>query len=133
MNQHARALADFIRQHEALKSSFTIGIFGEWGEGKTTLVHFMKGHLEQGAGRVKFVEFSAWPYTTSEKLWRALILKIAKDVLTKEEESPMIPTEQAARQNEPESGGLDGIVGRTVDFLTYDFFARKESAKAHKI
>jgi len=129
MNQHAQALADFIRQHEALKSSFTIGIFGEWGEGKTTLVHFMKGHLEQGASRVKFVEFSAWPYTTSEKLWRALILKIAKDVLTKEGESPTTPADQTVPKNEPENGSLDGIFGRTVGFLTYDFFARKEPPK----
>ena len=83
MDRHAKALADFIKQDRKLP--FTIGIFGEWGEGKTTMVNFVKRHLtprlpndEQGPTPFHFVEFSAWPYTTSEKLWRALILAIAK-------------------------------------------------------
>ena len=84
MDRHARALADFIKQDRKLP--FTIGIFGEWGEGKTTMVNFLKRHLtprppNDGQGPPPpfyFVTFSAWPYTTSEKLWRALILEIAK-------------------------------------------------------
>ena len=43
MNQHAKALADYIKQDRKLP--FTIGIFGEWGEGKTTMVNFVKNHL----------------------------------------------------------------------------------------
>ena len=84
MNRHARALADFVKQDRKLP--FTIGIFGEWGEGKTTMVNFLKRHLTPGPrpdepgppSPFYFVTFSAWPYTTSEKLWRALILEIAK-------------------------------------------------------
>src|SRR5437879_73262 len=80
MNQHAKALAGYIRQIGKLP--FTVGIFGEWGEGKTTMVRFLSHHLASNpdgtpAKPIKFVTFSAWPYTTSEKLWRALILEIA--------------------------------------------------------
>jgi hypothetical protein len=91
MNRHAKALADYIKQDRKLP--FTVGIFGEWGEGKTTMVNFIKRHLtppppvtaeeppqpaEGPPLPFYFVTFSAWPYTTSEKLWRALILEIAK-------------------------------------------------------
>src|SRR5688572_9100398 len=84
MDRHAKVLADYIKQDRKLP--FTVGIFGEWGEGKTTMVNFVKRHLtprlppgEEGPPPpFNFVEFSAWPYTTSEKLWRALILEIAK-------------------------------------------------------
>src|SRR5215813_7471390 len=79
MNHHALALANYIREQK--RFPFTVGIFGEWGEGKTTLVQFLEYHLSVLSkatpdSPIKFISFSAWPYTTSEKLWRALILKI---------------------------------------------------------
>ena len=81
MNQHALALANYIRAQEK-QLPFTVGIFGEWGEGKTTMVRFLEHHLSEikkaESKPLKFVTFSAWPFTTSEKLWRALILKIVK-------------------------------------------------------
>lgn len=36
--------------------------------------------LEVASGRLKFITFSAWPHTTSDAVWRALILKIARDL-----------------------------------------------------
>src|SRR5258708_469773 len=71
MDQHALALAKYIRAQED-QLPFTVGIFGEWGEGKTTMVRFLEYHLaeiKQAESRpLKFVTFSAWPFTTSEKL-----------------------------------------------------------------
>src|SRR4051794_7790250 len=73
VNQHALALAKYIRAQEK-ERPFTVGIFGEWGEGKTTMVRFLEHHLtelkEKESKEIKFVTFSAWPFTTSEKLWR---------------------------------------------------------------
>lgn len=83
VDPHAEALANYINANTE-RLPITIGIQGEWGEGKTTLVNLVCYHLSHpkepgGQARpIKFVSFSAWPYTTSEKLWRALILKIAR-------------------------------------------------------
>jgi hypothetical protein len=79
---YAETLADFIY---TLEPPFTIGIYGEWGSGKTSFVNFVRYYLETEAPadvpRVRFVGFSAWPYKTSDELWRALILEIARALL----------------------------------------------------
>jgi hypothetical protein len=106
MDRHAKALADFIKQDRKLP--FTIGIFGEWGEGKTTMVNFLRRHLTprppdggEGPSPFYFVTFSAWPYTTSEKLWRALILEIARVLyhVPKETEEQEEPDKSKAESN----------------------------------
>jgi hypothetical protein len=47
------------------------------------------------------VTFSAWPYTTSEKLWRALILEIARVLyhVPKETEEQEEPDKSKAESN----------------------------------
>ena len=130
MDQHAQALASYIKQDRKLP--FTVGIFGEWGEGKTTMVNFVKRHLtpprplpaEGPPAPLNFVTFSAWPYTTSEKLWRALILAIAKclyHVDPQEEEKE----ESATRKPEPNSARTD-LIGKLSGFLHGDLFRKKE-------
>ena len=130
MDQHAKALANYIKQDRKLP--FTVGIFGEWGEGKTTMVNFLKRHLTPPVTQdgppnpFNFVSFSAWPYTTSEKLWRALILEIAKvlyHVDTQAPETTAAVTKPVAA--EAGNGRLD-LVGKFTDFLHGDLFRKPE-------
>ena len=138
MDQHARALAEYIQQSRKLP--FTVGIFGEWGEGKTTMVNFLKHHLAPKPligprTPFNFVSFSAWPYTTSEKLWRALILEIAK-VLYRVDSPMQEADELEAVQANDESGpatavsesenGAVGLMDRIVGFLNDELFKPKE-------
>ncbi|MEM9148450.1 MAG: P-loop NTPase fold protein [Pseudomonadota bacterium] len=53
---------------------FTIGIFGEWGSGKTTLMHRLDAQLLEGGQ--KTVWFNAWRYDGKEVVWNALIQSI---------------------------------------------------------
>ena len=53
---------------------FALGLFGEWGSGKTTLMKMMQKKLE-GDGQ-KTVWFNAWKYDGKEVLWNALIQTI---------------------------------------------------------
>jgi len=53
---------------------FTLGLFGEWGSGKTTLMQMIKKKLE-GDGQ-KCVWFNAWKYDGKEVLWNALMQTI---------------------------------------------------------
>lgn len=53
---------------------FTIGIFAEWGSGKTTLMQMIRDGLD--ADGVKTVWFNAWKYDSKEIIWNALIQQI---------------------------------------------------------
>jgi hypothetical protein len=53
---------------------FTIGIFGEWGSGKSTLMDMIRRRLMDE--HVKTVWFNAWKYDAKEVMWNALIQKI---------------------------------------------------------
>lgn len=127
MNQHALALANYIRSQEK-QLPFTVGIFGEWGEGKTTMVRFLRHHLSglrkaESPNPIKFVTFSAWPFTTSEKLWRALILEIAKVLFN------YAPAVEAPRDESLQPVARDGshsLMNRVSHFLVNDFFPAKE-------
>jgi hypothetical protein len=53
---------------------FTIGIFGEWGSGKSTLMRLIQTHLQLDS--IKTVWFNAWKYDSKEVIWNALIQEI---------------------------------------------------------
>jgi hypothetical protein len=128
MDSHAKALADYIKQNRKLP--FTVGIFGEWGEGKTTMVNFLRHHLtppppgEGPPSPFNFVSFSAWPYTTSEKLWRALILEIAKVLYHVETQPP--DTNQAVIPAAETNNARPDLITKFADFLHGDLFRKKE-------
>ena len=73
-------LASFLVQRASLP--FTLGIYGAWGEGKTTfanlLVHYLRVQPEWEDA--SFIPFSAWPYVTADAIWRALLDSIAREV-----------------------------------------------------
>ena len=50
---------------------FTIGVFGEWGCGKTSFLQLLRGSLE--SADCKTVWFNPWKYDNKEELWASLI------------------------------------------------------------
>jgi len=62
---YAEALRDFIHQCE---TPLTIGIQGDWGVGRTSLMNMLRGSVEGeqsgllDAGRCKTINFDCWPY-----------------------------------------------------------------------
>lgn len=82
MAEYAQVLADFIR---TVPPPFTIGISGGWGDGKSSYVELTHYYLNEKdllpnntKQKVIFIPFSAWPFTNSDELWRALILEISR-------------------------------------------------------
>lgn len=68
------------------ETPLTIGIFGSWGSGKTSLMKMIEKGLARAARdgvseRETFtIWFNAWLYSREESLWRALIMQVLAGV-----------------------------------------------------
>ncbi|MDX3660665.1 P-loop NTPase fold protein [Streptomyces sp. ID05-26A] len=56
---------------------WTIGVYGEWGSGKTTFLKLVEKELS--GFRVRPIWFNAWKYARDDNLWAALIEKIVAE------------------------------------------------------
>jgi KAP family P-loop domain len=86
----AEALTPFL--FETWEGAAILGLHGDWGTGKTTLMKAIAKSVhgefaKKAAGLVEpvFVEFNAWKYHEREALWRALILRIIGALRSKAE------------------------------------------------
>ncbi|MGD2250722.1 MAG: P-loop NTPase fold protein [Candidatus Methanofastidiosia archaeon] len=70
---YANSLSEFIVEKGI--TPFTIGIFGSWGSGKTSLMLMLKKKLESKYN-VKTVWFNAWKFDDEKQIWTALIQTI---------------------------------------------------------
>ena len=52
----------------------TIGIYGEWGNGKTSFLQMVEQELKES--RIYPIWFDAWKYEKEDNLWAALVQKI---------------------------------------------------------
>ncbi|HUW83345.1 MAG TPA: P-loop NTPase fold protein [Phycisphaerae bacterium] len=76
--EFADTLARMIRT--AGQSPLTIGVFGRYGSGKTTLINAIADRLrkEQGQGSVVVVRFDAWRYDHEPHLFLPFLARLAK-------------------------------------------------------
>lgn len=68
------------------KTPVTIGIFGPWGSGKTSLMRMVEDSLremqQEGHPKVLSAWFNAWQYNRDRALWRALLLCVLNALRT---------------------------------------------------
>ncbi len=72
--EYADALADAIRGGEP--PQFTIGLYGAWGSGKSSLLEALAGSLEGPASHVMPVLFDAWRYERADHIVVPLLHRI---------------------------------------------------------
>ena len=89
-----KALADILTTAD---TPLTVGIFGNWGSGKTSLMKMLRKDIEDlGLPSRRTVWFTAWKYDQQDALWRSLILRVLNALYPREpgdgprEERPMM-------------------------------------------
>jgi len=83
---YVETLADIIQTGN---TPLTIGVFGTWGSGKTSLMKMVKKQLPDG-----FIVawFDAWKYDKEETLWRAFLMNVLFAVEQKSGETEELKT-----------------------------------------
>ncbi len=81
---YAKTIADIIG-NPANRSPLVVGVYGEWGSGKTTLMKTIETQLQQQDGvppyrACKTVWFQAWKYADEDAILAALIEEIFKSM-----------------------------------------------------
>ena len=75
---YALTLAEIVAAR-GTRTPLTIGVFGDWGRGKTSLMRMVQRELEEDPDPeipVRTVWFNAWLYSRERALWRALISRV---------------------------------------------------------
>lgn len=70
---YCQALKNLI-VHPSTKTPLTLGVFGRWGTGKTTLMRMLEDALK--AEGIATVWFNAWQYGKEDELWAAFLQSI---------------------------------------------------------
>ncbi len=86
---YTETLVDIVRD-ENNHGPLVIGLFGTWGSGKTSLMHFVEHALQhpssENVQQFRIVWFDAWKYEKEESLWRALLLRVVDALRDRNEE-----------------------------------------------
>jgi AAA+ ATPase superfamily predicted ATPase len=83
----------------------TVGVFGEWGSGKTSLMMMVEKELR--AAGTYTVWFNAWKYEKEDALWRALILRILESLKSRSKRVEQIRQRLYAAVSTEELGKIE--------------------------
>lgn len=72
------ALSDILLDPNT-RTPLTLGLFGSWGSGKTSLMTMLRDRVAGGENQTarplhRTVWFNAWKYNQEDALWRVLLL-----------------------------------------------------------
>jgi len=76
---YAMALAKMI-MHPATKTPLTLGIYGSWGIGKTTLMKLVEKNIKSEDEGILTIWFNAWQYSQEDELWAAFLQSLLNQI-----------------------------------------------------
>ena len=62
-----------------ISTPFTIGVYGDWGSGKTSFMNMLSAYLSQ-KNNLKTFWFNAWQYENETSLLLPLLSKLANEI-----------------------------------------------------
>ena len=103
-----------VQATENNEGAFTVGIFGSWGSGKTTLMRQIEAQLKGNnsyenfnLSKCKTIWFNSWKYDEKEAIWNALIQSI------------LVEIEKDTRNDEPLNNRIKELA-KNIGFHAYD-------------
>lgn len=99
------AYSDYVeplaRRLLGVEPPFTLGVFGGWGTGKTSLMWFLKNYIngDQCPQKVVSIWFDAWKFDREEAIWRAFLSHVL-NALTQAAQNEIEKTTKTAKQDE---------------------------------
>lgn len=117
---YVRALVNMILD-SGTDTPLTIGIFGPWGSGKTSLMRMVEDGITQGAVKddpYPTVWFDAWKYDKEDVLWRALLIRVLealRPAAPKEDEKESKEAKEARENLEQRLDDLQGSLYHIID------------------
>lgn len=75
---YAESLVKMIKKSPTNKV-FTIGLFGNWGTGKSSIIKTAQDSIEKSNPNVKFIKYDAWKYV-NDSFRRMFLLKVQQEL-----------------------------------------------------
>jgi formylglycine-generating enzyme required for sulfatase activity len=112
-------LSDILRD-PGTRTPLTIGLFGTWGSGKTSLMSMIKARIDAaGLPAYRTAWFNAWKYGHEDALWRALILRVLDTLRPRKPDGSLFPEEDLGKAQQTLVQDLDRLeesLYRTVEW-----------------
>jgi uncharacterized protein YjbI with pentapeptide repeats len=81
---YVEALTGVITRKET-KTPLVVGIFGDWGSGKTSLMLTLEQKIKKIEVGHSTIWFNAWKFDKEDVIWRALLMRVLEELKTKGE------------------------------------------------
>lgn len=86
-DKFAKRVAEILMNKQT-PDHLTVGIYGKWGEGKTSLINFIKYYLEkEHTEQAIYIDFNPWRYKDEEQLLNSFFKQFAQGISHKLGES----------------------------------------------
>ncbi len=82
---YAENLVDII-ENAPKNKVFTIGVFGGWGTGKSSIIRTAQENIEKNHKQVRFITYDAWKYA-NDSFRRMFLLKIQEELKMQQTEN----------------------------------------------
>ena len=120
---YAQGIVDMIN---GTNPRFSIGVYGEWGSGKTTLMELIRNKLEENKKEILTIWFNAWRYEREEQLaitalMKTIAYKMGEHDIYKEIKPIIIRSLTVITK-----GVLSGIVGKILGDKVADGFTKEK-------
>lgn len=71
----SETIFEIIEKHNVNKNSFTIGLFGEWGSGKSFIINRLSKKIENQTNNTTFINIDVWKYS-GQPLLRSILFEL---------------------------------------------------------